>query len=56
VGSDDTDAWVGALTTLLGDADARDELVRAGRVRVADYSWERCARETAAVYRDALNG
>jgi glycosyltransferase involved in cell wall biosynthesis len=56
VGSDDTDAWVGALTALLGDAGARDALVRAGRVRVADYSWERCARETAAVYREALNG
>lgn len=54
VGTDDVDAWVDALTTLLRDAPARDELVQAGRARVANYSWERCARETAAVYREAL--
>jgi glycosyltransferase involved in cell wall biosynthesis len=56
VPSDDTDAWVDALTTLLGDAAERDRLVAAGSARVANYSWERCARETAAVYREALSG
>jgi glycosyltransferase involved in cell wall biosynthesis len=32
----------------------RDELARLGRERVADLSWERTARETVAVYREAL--
>ena len=53
---DDTDAWVDALNDLLGDANARAALVASGNVRVANYSWERCARETAAVYREALSG
>jgi alpha-1,3-rhamnosyl/mannosyltransferase len=53
---DDTDGWVDALTGLLGDDDERARLVDAGRARVAGYSWERCARETAAVYREALSG
>jgi glycosyltransferase involved in cell wall biosynthesis len=55
VASDDADAWVDALTDLLGDSEARAALVTAGNVRVANYSWERCARETAAVYREALS-
>jgi glycosyltransferase involved in cell wall biosynthesis len=54
VSPDDIDGWVDALTELLGDADARAALVVAGRARVTNYSWERCARETAAVYREAL--
>jgi alpha-1,3-rhamnosyl/mannosyltransferase len=53
---DDTGAWVDALAALLGDDDARGRLVDAGRAWVAGYSWERCARETAAVYREALSG
>ena len=56
VSPDDIDGWVDALTDLLGDADARAALVAAGSARVANYSWERCARETAAVYREALGG
>ncbi len=56
VAVDDTDRWVDALTTLLGDATERERLVAAGRARVANYSWERCARETSEVYREALSG
>ncbi len=56
VASDDVDAWVAAFTDLLTDPEARAALVTAGSARVAGYSWERCARETAAVYREALNG
>ena len=43
VSPDDIDGWVDALTDLLGDAGARAALVAAGRARVANYSWERCA-------------
>lgn len=56
VAPDDLDGWVDALTSLLGDDAARAELVTAGTARVASYSWARCARETAAVYREALSG
>jgi alpha-1,3-rhamnosyl/mannosyltransferase len=56
VAPDDSDGWVEALTELLGDDDARAALVTAGDARVANYSWERCARETAQVYREALSG
>jgi len=56
VAADDTDAWVDALTVLLGDEAERDRLVTAGSARVANYSWERCARETAEVYREVLSG
>jgi glycosyltransferase involved in cell wall biosynthesis len=54
VAPDDVDGWVVALSELLGDPGARDALVAAGRRRVVGYSWERCARETAAVYHEAL--
>lgn len=56
VAPDDADCWVAALRELLVDERARAALVRAGDVRVTNYSWERCARETAAVYREALDG
>jgi alpha-1,3-rhamnosyl/mannosyltransferase len=56
VAPDDVDGWVGALEELLTDDAARSRLVTAGRARVAGYSWDRCARETAAVYREALSG
>jgi glycosyltransferase involved in cell wall biosynthesis len=56
VPASDVDAWVLALYELLEDDAARAELVAAGTARVANYSWERCARETAAVYREALGG
>ena len=52
----DVEAWVVALYDLLGDDAARAALVAAGTERVAHYSWERCVRETAAVYREALSG
>lgn len=55
VAPDDTDGWVEAFTDLLGDEDERAQLVAAGAARVTHFSWERCARETAAVYREALS-
>ncbi len=56
VGPDDLDGWIAAFRTLLTDADARARLVSAGTERVGRYSWERCARETVAVYEEALSG
>lgn len=42
------------LGSLLADAGARAELARRGLSRVAEFSWERTARETGAVYRELL--
>jgi alpha-1,3-rhamnosyl/mannosyltransferase len=56
VAPDDVDGWIDAITSLAGDAAAREALISAGAARVENYSWARCARETAAVYAEALNG
>jgi glycosyltransferase involved in cell wall biosynthesis len=56
VAPDDVDGWAAAISTVLRDDAIRDALVTAGRARVEQFSWERCARETAAVYREALSG
>jgi glycosyltransferase involved in cell wall biosynthesis len=43
-----------AIEQLLGDAALRARLRAAGLERAAQFSWERCARETAAAYERAL--
>lgn len=50
----DEPAWTQAMLRLAGDADLRHSLREAGRRRAAQFSWERCARETWAVYQEAL--
>lgn len=48
---------VDAIAAGIADAlDRRDALAEAGRVRAAEFSWQRTARETAAVYRRVLGG
>jgi glycosyltransferase involved in cell wall biosynthesis len=47
----DVDAIAGALRHALA---RRDELAALGRERVAEMSWERAARETVEVYREAV--
>jgi glycosyltransferase involved in cell wall biosynthesis len=44
----------GVVGALLRDAAALAELSRRGRDRATQFSWERTARETAAVYRELL--
>ena len=52
---DPTDATsiAAGLTEVLEDSDLRNVLRAAGTARVASYTWQRCARETAAVLRRA---
>lgn len=50
----DERAWTEAILRLAGDADLRRSLRESGRRRAALFSWERCARETWAVYQEAL--
>ncbi|MGI8557474.1 MAG: glycosyltransferase family 4 protein [Solirubrobacteraceae bacterium] len=49
----DTAAMTRAIERVLGDPPLRERLVRAGAKRAAQFSWERCARETLEVYRRA---
>jgi len=53
VDPEDPDAIAGGLRELLEDADLRNVLRAAGTARVASFTWQRCARETAAVLRRA---
>jgi glycosyltransferase involved in cell wall biosynthesis len=50
----DVEAWRDALERVLSDAALRSRLVAAGAERVRDFTWERCARDTLAVYRDLV--
>lgn len=45
--------WVAAITRVFEDPAWRRELRAKGLARAADFSWERTARETLAVYRTA---
>jgi glycosyltransferase involved in cell wall biosynthesis len=47
----DVEAIADGLTRLLDDAALRADLAARGLRRAASFSWERCARETLAVYR-----
>jgi glycosyltransferase involved in cell wall biosynthesis len=50
----DETALCEAMLALLTDAARRKELRERGLRRAADFSWDRCARETLAVYAEAL--
>lgn len=52
----DLDALIEALRRLLADADLRADLRARGLARAAEFSWDRAARETWAVYRRLVNG
>lgn len=50
------EAIAAGLCELLGDGNLRRSLRQRGLERVSQFSWQRAARETAAVYRRVLNG
>jgi len=52
----DIDALARTLTTLLRDPAESARLRAAGRGRAAMFSWDATARNTAAVYREAIGG
>jgi glycosyltransferase involved in cell wall biosynthesis len=54
VPADDVDALAHALLRLEREPELRESLVAAGRRRVELLSWERAARETRAVFEEAL--
>lgn len=51
----DTGSLGETITTLLTDLDLRERLVRHGRLRVRQFSWDRAAAEHVAVYRRTLD-
>jgi alpha-1,3-rhamnosyl/mannosyltransferase len=50
----DVDGWRAGLARVIGDDDWLKALRRGARERAAQFSWQRCAAETAAVYRSLL--
>ncbi|MFI5046374.1 MAG: glycosyltransferase family 4 protein [Acidimicrobiia bacterium] len=50
----DVGAWRDELVDLLGHGAARTAMAEPGRARAADFTWDRCAAATAAVYEEAL--
>lgn len=50
----DTGAIADAIVSVVSDAAVRDDLVRRGLERVKGFQWERTARGTMDVYRDAV--
>lgn len=54
VDPENIDELAAALRELATNDDAREELVRRGRVRAAEFSWESSVRRTWAVYQELL--
>lgn len=53
VAPDDVTGWAAALWRLLGDARLREDLSRRGLERAGQFSYERVARQTLDIYRQA---
>lgn len=51
----DTEALAQALADVLTNPDLRADLAARGRRRAAQFSWDRCAGETLAVYQEAIS-
>jgi glycosyltransferase involved in cell wall biosynthesis len=51
----DVEGLAEAMRRVLGDAALREELREKGLARARQFTWERTARETVAVYRQVLN-
>jgi glycosyltransferase involved in cell wall biosynthesis len=49
-------AWRNAITSLVANRSLRAALVEKGLEQAAKFSWEECARQTLAVYQDAVKG
>lgn len=52
----DPDAWAAALVQVLTDGREAERLAEKGRARSAQFTWQRCARETLALYYSVAKG
>jgi glycosyltransferase involved in cell wall biosynthesis len=50
----DASALAGALAHVVDSIAGRDRLIEAGRLRVAEFTWERCAAGLRQLYVDAI--
>lgn len=50
----DVRGFSAAVESVLSDQGIRTRLIEAGQKHVADFTWERCAAQTVAVYREVL--
>ena len=50
----DTDSITHAIERVLQSSSYRDELIKNGYMNCSNFSWSRCAEETAAIYRNIL--
>lgn len=48
----DEQTWADVVHRALGDPELRAALIRKGMERASQFTWDRCARETWAVYRE----
>lgn len=44
-----------AMAQVLSDSSTREDMARAGLARAAEFSWDKCARETLDVYKEVAN-
>jgi glycosyltransferase involved in cell wall biosynthesis len=55
-GPDDLPGLVAAMDRLVSDAPRRMRMIGAGRLRAAEFTWEKAAEQTISVYRRSLAG
>ena len=48
----DSDDFTKKLFEIIIDPEKKNELIIKGKKRAADFSWEKCAKETLKVYQD----
>jgi alpha-1,3-rhamnosyl/mannosyltransferase len=54
IDASDVRGFTAAVESVLSDQQTRARLIETGRKHVAGFTWERCAAQTVAVYREAL--
>lgn len=47
--------WVNAMIRIFSDGNLKKSLARRGREQAKKFSWEKCARETLALYQEVIN-
>jgi len=54
VNPDDQNQVIQALSDVIPDGRRRETMIQAGLDRVKEFSWEKCAEQTLAVYRQVI--
>jgi glycosyltransferase involved in cell wall biosynthesis len=52
----DDEALAQAMQKMITDSDTRQQFAQKALARSAEFTWEKCARQTVEVYHQALNG